>query len=137
MERFNVRNLTKADLTVDVDLIVADLSFISLVTVLPALVSSSAVSADLVLMVKPQFEVGKADIGDGVVRNPELRAKAVERVIGEAQRLGAGFRAVGASPLPGPQGNVEYFVWLSKGFPTMNSEECAIAVKAAIEEGPQ
>ncbi|MEY3278629.1 MAG: rRNA (cytidine-2-O)-methyltransferase TlyA [Actinomycetota bacterium] len=137
MERFNVRNLSKADLKVDVDLVVADLSFISLVTVLPALVSSTTEDADLVLMVKPQFEVGKADIGDGIVRSPELRASAVDRVISEAQKIGAGFRAVGASPLPGPQGNVEYFVWLTKGFPVIDGEQCAIAVQTAIEEGPQ
>ncbi|MEY2634952.1 MAG: rRNA (cytidine-2-O)-methyltransferase TlyA, partial [Actinomycetota bacterium] len=137
MERFNVRNLTAADLEYPVDLVVADLSFISLTTVLPALIQSTTETADLVLMVKPQFEVGKAEIGDGVVRDSELRTKAVLKVIDEAQRLEAGLRAVGASPLPGPQGNVEYFVWFTKGFATQNSEQCALAVHTAIKEGPQ
>jgi 23S rRNA (cytidine1920-2'-O)/16S rRNA (cytidine1409-2'-O)-methyltransferase len=137
MERFNVRNLTPTDLDIEIDLVVADLSFISLTTVLPALIVSTKQSADLVLMVKPQFEVGKSEIGDGVVRDPRLRKSAVIKVVDEAQRLGAGFRGVGASPLPGPQGNVEYFVWLTKGHNTLDREQCALAVDSAIEEGPQ
>lgn len=137
MERFNVRNLTAADVEIEIDLVVADLSFISLTTVLPALIASTKDSADLVLMVKPQFEVGKSEIGDGVVRDPELRKWAVLKVIDEAQRLGAGFRAVGASPLPGPQGNVEFFVWFTKAAEVVDRGQCAHAVDIAIEEGPQ
>ena len=65
---------------------------------------------ELLLMVKPQFEVGRDHIGEGVVRDPELRAASVQRVIASAQDMGAGLQGVLASPLPGPEGNVEYFI---------------------------
>ena len=71
---------------------------------------------DLVLMVKPQFEVGKERLGKGgVVRDPALRAEAVDAVADAAAAPGWGARAVAASPLPGPSGNVEFFVWLRRG----------------------
>ena len=137
IERFNVRNLTRADLPFEVDAVVADLSFISLRTVLPALVAAAQPSADLVLMVKPQFEVGRDSIGDGVVRDSTLRRDAVVGVIEKAQSLAAGLRAVSASPLPGPEGNVEYFVWLQNGAALASAEEVTSAVQRAVEEGPQ
>lgn len=137
IERFNVRNLTSSDLPFEVDAVVADLSFISLRTVLPALIGSASSTADLVLMVKPQFEVGRENIGDGVVRDTELRKQAVEEVIKSAQHLGAGLLGVSASPLPGPEGNVEYFVWLRVGAALSTSEQVASAVLTAVEEGPQ
>jgi 23S rRNA (cytidine1920-2'-O)/16S rRNA (cytidine1409-2'-O)-methyltransferase len=67
-------------------------------------------------MVKPQFEVGKERLGKGgVVRDPELRAEAVEHVAQQAAARGWGARAVTTSPLPGPAGNVEFFLWLRRG----------------------
>ena len=96
-----------------VDLVVGDLSFIPLGLVLPALVRCAQPDADLVMMVKPQFEVGKERLGSGgVVRSPQLRAEAVRGVAGKARELGLGVKDVTASPLPGPSGNVEYFLWL-------------------------
>ena len=93
------------------DLVVADLSFISLRLVLPALLRLAAPGADLVLMVKPQFEVGRERLGaGGVVRDPQLRADAVHDVAMAGQGLGTGVRGVVASSLPGPSGNVEYFL---------------------------
>lgn len=133
-ERANIRELTAADLDVAPDLTVGDLSFISLTLVLPALVRCTTPGADHVLMVKPQFEVGKGRVGaGGVVRDPELRAEAVRTVAGTAAELGLGTRGVTASPLPGPSGNVEYFLWLTADAPPLDDA----AVRTAIAEGPR
>lgn len=115
MERTNVRMLDPDALPYRPDLVVADLSFISLRLVLPALVACCAEGADLLLMVKPQFEVGRAEVGDGVVRDPVLRARAVRQVIDDALSQGLTLLGVAPSSLPGPSGNVEYFIWLASG----------------------
>ena len=116
------------------DLVVADLSFISLALVLPALAGCADADADFVLLVKPQFEVGKGRVGaGGVVRDAGLRAEAVTSVGQAAAGLGLGVRGVAASPLPGPAGNVEYFVWLRRGAPPLDDED----LRRAIAEGPQ
>ncbi len=115
------------------DLVVADLSFISLALVLPALAGAADENADFVLLVKPQFEVGKGRVGaGGVVRDAGLRAEAVSSVAEAAAGLGLGVRGVTASPLPGPAGNVEYFVWLRRGAPPLDDED----LRRAIAEGP-
>jgi 23S rRNA (cytidine1920-2'-O)/16S rRNA (cytidine1409-2'-O)-methyltransferase len=137
-DRVNVRSLQPADAAGPdgrpPSLVVGDLSFISLSLVLPALVASAADDADFVLMVKPQFEVGKGRVGaGGVVRDPGLRAEAVTAVARTAAGLGLGVRGVTASPLPGPSGNVEYFVWLRRGAPPLDDED----LRQAIAAGPQ
>lgn len=115
-DRTNVRSLTPEQIGGPVDLVVADLSFISLRLVLPALAACATACADLVPMVKPQFEVGRQGLGaGGVVRDPEARVDAVLGVAAAARELGLELRGVVASPLPGPSGNVEYFVWLRAG----------------------
>ena len=73
-------------------------------------------------MVKPQFEVGRDLVGGGVVRDPELRAAAVTAVAAAAAGLGLGVAGVTASPLPGPSGNVEYFLWLRRGAPALDED---------------
>jgi 23S rRNA (cytidine1920-2'-O)/16S rRNA (cytidine1409-2'-O)-methyltransferase len=114
-------------------LVVADLSFISLTLVLPALIAAAAPGADFVLLVKPQFEVGKGRVGaGGVVRDTTERSAAIEKVAGAAAGLGLGVRGITASPLPGPAGNVEYFLWLRRGAPPLDREQ----LTQAIEEGP-
>jgi 23S rRNA (cytidine1920-2'-O)/16S rRNA (cytidine1409-2'-O)-methyltransferase len=118
IERTNVRTLTPEQLGGACELTVADLSFISLRLVLPALAACTTPDGDLVPMVKPQFEVGREAIGDrGVVRSPELRAAAVLDVAAAAFGLGLGVAGVAQSPLPGPQGNVEFFLWLRREAP--------------------
>ncbi|QUR67462.1 TlyA family RNA methyltransferase [Mycobacterium spongiae] len=113
VERTNARDLSPEAIGGRVDLVVADLSFISLATVLPALIGCASPSADIVPMVKPQFEVGKGQVGPGgVVHDPQLRAGAVLAVARRAGELGWHSLGVAASPLPGPAGNVEYFLWL-------------------------
>ncbi|OON82391.1 TlyA family RNA methyltransferase [Streptomyces tsukubensis] len=134
-DRTNVRELTLEAIDgIPADLIVGDLSFIPLGLVLPALVACAAPDADLVLMVKPQFEVGKDRLGSGgVVRGPELRAETVRAVAERAARLGLGALGVTASPLPGPSGNVEYFLWLRAGAPALDPAD----VDRAVAEGPR
>ncbi len=113
VERTNVRDLSPAAIGGRVDIVVADLSFISLATVLPALTRCASPSADIVPMVKPQFEVGKGQVGPGgVVRDPVLRAESVLAVARRAEELDWHTVAVTPSPLSGPAGNVEYFLWL-------------------------
>lgn len=113
-DRTNVRHLDAAAIGGPVDLVVADLSFISLSLVLPAFAACVRPGADLLPMVKPQFEVGKERVGaGGVVRDPALRAEVVGQVAADAAALGFVTRGVTASPLPGPSGNVEYFLWLT------------------------
>ncbi len=133
MDRTNVRYLTPEILGEQVDFIVADLSFISLETVLPALASVLKPSGQALLMVKPQFEVGKDLLGaGGVVDSPIQRAQAVNKIAIKAYEIGLGTRGVVASPLPGPSGNVEYFLWLARNAP----EPSMADIERAVQEGP-
>ncbi len=133
IERVNARSLEPEQVGEPVDLVVADLSFIPLGLVLPALVRCAKPGADLIPMVKPQFEVGRENLpSGGVVRDPEARASAVRRVAGQAAELGLGVRGVVASPLPGPMGNVEFFLWLQAGAPLLAEED----LQRAVAEGP-
>jgi 23S rRNA (cytidine1920-2'-O)/16S rRNA (cytidine1409-2'-O)-methyltransferase len=133
LDRVNVRALTPEQVAPAPDLVVADLSFISLTLVLPALVDCAAPGADFVLMVKPQFEVGKGRVGaGGVVRDTADRCDAIRAVCEAAGQRGLGVMGITASPLPGPAGNVEYFVWLRSGAPPLELAE----LERAIEEGP-
>jgi 23S rRNA (cytidine1920-2'-O)/16S rRNA (cytidine1409-2'-O)-methyltransferase len=114
-DRTNVRALSPAQIGGQADLTVADLSFISLKLVLAALTACTKPDGDLLPMVKPQFEVGKERIGSGgVVRDPALRAEVVADVAIAAASLGWATAGVTASPLPGPSGNVEFFLWLQR-----------------------
>jgi len=114
-EGVNARSLSRGDVVPAPGLVVADLSFISLTLVLPALVDVAADGADLLVMVKPQFEVGRERLGSGgVVRVPGLWVDAVVGVARAAAELGLGVLDVVRSPLPGPSGNVEFFLWLRR-----------------------
>jgi 23S rRNA (cytidine1920-2'-O)/16S rRNA (cytidine1409-2'-O)-methyltransferase len=133
LDRVNVRSLTQDQVGEKVDLVVADLSFISLKLVLPALLAVAKNDADFLVMVKPQFEVGKEKLGaGGVVRDPTLRKEAVVAVADVALALGLGCLGVVASPLPGPSGNVEYFLWLSRAGKAL----LEVDLDLAIEKGP-
>ncbi|NCX39415.1 MAG: TlyA family RNA methyltransferase [Actinobacteria bacterium] len=133
-DRTNIRHLTGEVIGDPIDLVVADLSFISLTLVLPALAAVSKPEADFVVMVKPQFEVGREKLGaGGVVRDPALRKAAVIEVADSAYDVGLGTLGIAASPLPGPAGNVEYFLWLRRAAPEINHE----TLDQAIAIGPQ
>ncbi|GAA1345652.1 TlyA family RNA methyltransferase [Saccharothrix algeriensis] len=136
-DRTNVRSLAPEDIGGPVDLVVADLSFISLRLVLPALVACLGEGGDLLPMVKPQFEVGRERLGSGgVVRDPGLRAEAVLEVVSAAAGIGLRLHGVTASPLPGPSGNVEFFAWLRRGEP-LDEGAAAALVRTAVAEGPR
>ena len=139
LERTNVRDLTADAIGGPVDLVVADLSFISLSTVLPALTSCASDEADIVPMVKPQFEVGKDRVGaGGVVTDGALRVDAVLKVARRAAELRWHTIDVTASPLPGPSGNVEYFLRLrARTESALHGEQLEEAVLMAVAEGPR
>lgn len=142
LERTNVRALTAEQVAPAPGLVVADLSFISLTLVLPVLVDVSAPQARMMLMVKPQFEVGRERLGaGGVVRDPALHHWAVAHVARHAQQQGAGVLDVVASPLPGPRGNVEYFLHLVRSaqhsaVPVLEEDRLSEAIRTAVATGP-
>ena len=134
IDRTNIRDLTVERIEDRVDVVVADLSFISLTTVLPRLAELLIDEGEMFLMVKPQFEVGKDLIGEGgVVRDPSQRAESVRTVAKRAAELGFGVKGIVASELPGPAGNVEYFLWLRRGADELREFDLI----RAIEEGPK
>jgi 23S rRNA (cytidine1920-2'-O)/16S rRNA (cytidine1409-2'-O)-methyltransferase len=115
LERANARALDAAALPYRPDLVVADVSFISLTKVLPAVLACTDERFDALVMVKPQFEVGRERVGKGgVVRDPALRREALVAVAGAARREGAAVLGFASSGLPGPAGNQETFVWLAE-----------------------
>ena len=135
LDRTNVRALQPDQIGGPVDLTVADLSFISLTTVLPALTACTAADGDLLPMVKPQFEVGRERLGSGgVVRDLGHRADAVADVAAAAATLGWGMAGVCASPLPGPAGNVEFFLWLRRSALAPDQPVDRSAIEAAVRE---
>lgn len=134
LERTNVRTLKPHDVPGPPPaLVVADLSFIGLARVLPALVRCASADADLIPLVKPQFEAGPTRVGKGgVVRDPRVWADVLASVAAEAAALGRPVRAVVASPLPGPAGNVEFFVHCAAGEP---AADLSARITAACDEG--
>lgn len=112
-EGMNVRYLDPAAIGGAVQLVVADLSFISLTMVMNALAGATAPGGDLVLMVKPQFEIGREQLSrTGVVSSPAMRRKAVDAVLASGYAAGLSVHGLARSPLPGQDGNVEFFLWL-------------------------
>jgi 23S rRNA (cytidine1920-2'-O)/16S rRNA (cytidine1409-2'-O)-methyltransferase len=135
-EGVNVRSLGRGDVTPAPRLVVADLSFISLTLVLPALVGVADADADLLVMVKPQFEVGRERLGSGgVVRLPQLWVDAVVGVARTAAGLGLGVLGVVRSPLPGPSGNVEFFLWLRRPADRSDVDVSVETITAAVLGG--
>ena len=141
LDRTNVRALDPRAVVPAPELVVGDLSFISLTLVLAPLLAAAAEDADLLLMVKPQFEVGKERLAHGgVVRDPGMHIESVLTVAARAHELGVGIDAVTASPLPGPAGNVEYFINLHAGRAGTAADLVGDALLAetdrAVAEGP-
>ena len=140
IDRTNARGLTPDAVGGQVELVVADLSFISLRLVLPALAACTVDGGDLLPMVKPQFEVGRERLGSGgVVREAALRGEVVTQVASDAADHGLATRGVVASPLPGPSGNVEFFLWLTQDPAAARAQDpitVAAMVQRAVEAGP-
>ena len=133
-EGINARDLTLADVGEPVELLVADLSFISLTVVVEPLIRLATPAGCLLLMVKPQFEVGRERLGaSGVVGSGELREGAVLGVAVRAAAAGARVLGVVPSPLPGPAGNREYFLWMAAATATGDTADAATGPDALRE----
>jgi 23S rRNA (cytidine1920-2'-O)/16S rRNA (cytidine1409-2'-O)-methyltransferase len=140
IERANARRMERDELPYAPDLIVADVSFISLTKVLPAVLACAAPRFDALTMIKPQFEVGRDRVGSGgVVRDPEVRCAALVEVA-RAVRDGSGVSVLGfaTSGLPGPKGNRESFAWLAEaGRAGALDDDGLVAAAAATETAVQ
>lgn len=133
LERTNARELQAEQVGAPVDAVVADVSFISLTKVLPAVATCVAQTFDALLMVKPQFEVGKERVGkQGVVRDPEDRRDAVRSVAAAALQLGWAIAGAAPAGLPGPKGNRETFLHLVEGGRDGASAELTPEIEAGI-----
>ncbi len=133
LERTNVRELEPETLPFPPDMVTADLSFISLHLVLPVLRRVAAPGAEFVVLVKPQFEAGPADVASGgVVRDPAVWERALQGVAQSFREVGLHPGAAMASPLLGPAGNVEFFLHAAEGLPDSVD---ARTLKAAVREG--
>lgn len=126
IERLNARALEPTDLPFAAELIAVDVSFISLVKVLPALARCLAPSGEVLAMVKPQFELGRGRVGRGVVHDPSDRREAILAVASAARDLGLPVRGFASSGLPGPKGNRETFVWCGGGGEGVGDLEASI-----------
>jgi 23S rRNA (cytidine1920-2'-O)/16S rRNA (cytidine1409-2'-O)-methyltransferase len=134
-ERVNVRDLGPGDLGDPFDLVVADLSFISLRTVLPSLLSLARPGADTVVLVKPQFEAGRqeASRGRGVIRDPAVWRRVLDEVVNAYHGLGAAMMGAMASPITGADGNVEFLLHarIAPGPPARSLDLAAVVDEAA------
>lgn len=132
-ERTNVRGLDAGALGEAVDLVVADLSFISLCTVAPALVASATETADFVLLVKPQFEAGPTRVGrGGIVRDPEVHAAVLGEVAAGLAAAGLLVTAVVGSPLRGADGNREFLVRADRRGPALGGDALAAVARPEV-----
>lgn len=131
-DRTNIRHLTLDDIGGAVDVVVSDLSFISLTLVMEPLIGLIRADGDMVLMIKPQFEVGKEQLGkNGVVREPDLHIQAVRDVCRAAYVARWGTVALAPSQVPGPAGNVEFFAWFRRDADPASEDMIAEAVAKA------
>lgn len=132
VERTNVRKADPSALGAPFDIVVVDLSFIGITTVAADLARLGDEGTDWVVLVKPQFEAGRGQVGrGGVVRDPEIRADAVLRAVAALDAAGLATQAVIASPITGAKGNVEFLVWLRLAPAKMAAEEIRDVVRSA------
>src|SRR5262249_17373038 len=130
MERVNARHLSPGDLPYEPDLVTVDASFISLAKLFGPIAACSAERFDLLALVKPQFELGRARVGSGgVVRDAEARRDAIRQVAKAAADDGLVVRGLAPSGLPGPKGNLETFLWLARDGETLDLERAVAEVE--------
>jgi len=116
MERTNIRYVTKEDIGEELDFASIDVSFISLTKVLPVAFSLTKDNGEVVALIKPQFEAGREQVGKkGVVRDSNVHKEVIEKVIDFSNSLGFGVKNLSFSPIKGPEGNIEFLVYLYKG----------------------
>jgi 23S rRNA (cytidine1920-2'-O)/16S rRNA (cytidine1409-2'-O)-methyltransferase len=135
MERTNIRSLEPEQLPFTPEVVVADLSFISLEVVLPSLIGVSAPDGRFVLLTKPQFEASREAVGrGGVVRDPEVWRSVLTRVIGSCTTAGLRVTGLMASPLLGPAGNAEFLLAAERGGLEADASPPADLIDAAVQE---
>ncbi len=130
LERTNARYLNEEIIPEQVDMIVCDVSFISLGKIFPAMQSILKDKGEVIALIKPQFEAGPENVGkNGVVRDPQVHCSVIKNVLQEAHNLGFIFNGLGYSPIRGPEGNIEFLLWLQKAVP---SNEDMLEIDAII-----
>ena len=132
IERTNIRYFKEGDLEEKVDLVTVDVSFISLNKVIPPLLSLLKVRGEIIALIKPQFEAERKQIKKGVVRDPQVHKKVIYKVIEVVNKENLKIKGLTPSPLRGPAGNIEYFIYLAKGGKGMRNIESR--VDQAIEK---
>lgn len=137
LERTHINDLALDTIDTPADIVLADLSFISLASVLKAFQRLSTPESTWLLLVKPQFEVGKDDVGKGVVTDPELHFNSIEKIADACQDIGWAVMGVCASGLKGPKGNQEFFLWLKGGSAQKDRLAIHAAIATAVEGGSQ
>ena len=142
MERGNIRYVTHEQIPEEIDLATADLSFISLRLVLPAVRELLTPGGQMICLVKPQFEAGKEKVGKkGVVRDPETHRLVLEDFIAYSRQAGFGLRGLDFSPIRGPEGNIEYLAWIAKNADSIAAPDLGALVAASHaaheKEAPQ
>ena len=137
IEGRNIRDVDAGDLGGPFDVVVADLSFISLVLVIPAIAAQVRSGGHVVLLVKPQFEVGREGLGpDGIVTSASRRRAALERVVTAADVTGLTPKALRSSPLRGAHGNQEYLLWgVSSSMPADSRRVAELVRAVTADEG--
>ena len=132
MERCNIRYVTRGQIPEDIHLAVADLSFISLRLVLPAVRELLVPGGQMICLVKPQFEAGKEKVGKkGVVRDPEVHRQVLEDFLVFSREAGFGLRGLDYSPIRGPEGNIEYLAWIEKDGESIPAPDLGALVAAS------
>ena len=134
MERTNIRNVTVEMLEGPIDFASIDVAFISLTKVLPVAYELLKDEGEIAALIKPQFEAGKEKVGKkGVVRDPAVHLEVVENIVAFSRELGFAVRGLTFSPVKGPEGNIEYLVWLCKGRAEGNEIEASLAGEVVQE----
>lgn len=132
MERTNARTLER--LPTPVSIVTADVSFISLTALLPSIVGWMSASGHIVALIKPQFEAAPAEVEEGgIVRTPRVHARVINEVIQTAKREGVGARGLLESPLKGPKGNREFFLWATKGPDSVDLEDLLAGLPELVQ----
>ena len=132
MERCNIRYVTRRQIPENIHLAVADLSFISLRLVLPAVRELLVPGGQMICLVKPQFEAGKEKVGKkGVVRDPEVHRQVLEDFLVFSREAGFGLRGLDYSPIRGPEGNIEYLAWIEKDGESIPAPDLGALVAAS------
>ena len=139
LEKTNIRYATRQEVPEEIAFSSIDVSFISLEKVLPAVRALLSAEGEVVALIKPQFEAGREQVGKhGVVREPKIHVEVIEKVLGYAEASGFVPHGLSFSPIRGPEGNIEYLIWLrtaeeSEGAPAVTPETARAVVRAAHE----